>query len=246
MVDQAYSNLVKGSFLGIAALGFGFLLGVGVIFWSETLQNSIRWRSEHFFNRTPKAQLDIERETIGTQRRGLGLVSPNSIVLLGDSHLSALPSSSIGSNVINLAVGGLTSQRLLNYLLNQELQLPNNPAQIILLIGANDVFFGSQEVAIQRYLKELQELLSTKAKVTFIEIPSLRAAESILQQQITINRINAFLKELCNRADNCKLIELGALKTDDGFLRAEYAAPDGLHLSALGYQKFLALIREKI
>jgi lysophospholipase L1-like esterase len=144
-----------------------------------------------------------------------------------------------------LAVGGLTSQRLLNYVSNQELKLPTDPSQIILLIGANDVFVGNPEVAIQRYIKELHEILRPKAKVTFIEIPSLRADGRIFQQQITINHINAFLRDLCNK-DNCKLIGLDALKTEDGFLRAEYAAADGLHLSALGYQKFLAVIREKI
>jgi hypothetical protein len=123
------------------ALAFclGLLLALGAIFVSRTLQDSLAWRSDRSFERTSREQLKLERSLLTIWTRSLGLIPKGSVLLLGDSHFHALPALALGADVVNMAIGGLSAERLEAYFKDEKFPSPLAPRKVALFIGHNDL-----------------------------------------------------------------------------------------------------------
>ena len=229
-------------------MGIGYsliagLLGAGaaiaIVFSSERIQESIAWRSAQIFGRSSAYQMDLERATIALWSRGIATAPENSTVLLGDSHFHGLPASALGPNTINLAIGGLTVTRLEKYLKSGELVMPPKVRRFIVLIGQNDIHESITLDQINSAVKDLFTRLTSQGKLQVVSLipgEKIKESEAHYQKSIAVNKI---LSDQCLATPQCAMITSKALLNDNGIIKPQYAAPDGIHLNELGYKKLL-------
>jgi lysophospholipase L1-like esterase len=122
--------------------------------------------------------------------------------------------------------------------------LPHAPRTVVLYAGDNDIDAGmtTENVAVQfeRFVRAIHAKLP-QTRIVYIGIkPSP-------QRWITIDRMraaNAMIRQFCSRDDRLAFIDVdGVMLGWDEKPRAELYMPDGLHLSAQGYQLWTMLLR---
>jgi lysophospholipase L1-like esterase len=228
----------------------GIILALATLFYSDRLQRSLVWRSEAWFNRVPNAQIHMERETLGLWSRGIPLSPKNQTLLLGDSHLHGLPGNALGTNVLNLAIGGLTAERLDGYLANGALVLPESAIRV-LLIGHNDLNTETPTTALEKSITQLIELLNKNSNLFVMEMlprPFTFSTNASLERTKVINSV---LRRACEATPTttpkhkCHWISTNEFKGVDGFLKPEFALPNDVHLSVAGYAKLIEVIASR-
>lgn len=228
-------------------VAFGLVLATATLFYSERLQRSITWRSDAWFNRVSSQQIQLERETLALWARGLSLSPKGQMLLFGDSHLHGLPGNALNANVLNLAIGGLTAQRLEGYLSNGELVLPES-AQRVLLLGHNDLNTATPADALEESISKLIERLRKDSTLVVLEMlprPRALSTDASLERSRVINSI---LRRACesgsklNALDNCRWVPATPFKGADGFLKPEFGLPSDVHLSLEGYRALIDFI----
>jgi lysophospholipase L1-like esterase len=226
----------------VAGLMIGLTSAISLVFFSPSIQNSITWRSQTFLGRASSEQINFERSLFTLWGRGITQTPAGSVVLLGDSHLQGIQSSALGSNVVNLAIGGITAQRLEKALAQDSLRLPPQPAALVLLIGHNDL---SKGVSAEQVATSTQKILSQLPKPKLILIENIPRVKESDQGQLKqrFNALNASLASMCSARSNCKLIQTDFLADAQGDLRAEFVEADRIHLSSAGYAALTATIK---
>ncbi len=165
-----------------------------------------------------------------------------SVVFAGDSLVggwTTLAKDLTGIPVANRGIGGEPSRGLLFRF--QEDVLDLHPRAIVLVTGAND-------------LSALQDIQQTRSNLVAMIDMAQRAAPNVPivvctmpprdnpqapvdpKQLIGLNKLIA---SLADRRRNVVILDLyAALADPDGSPHPEYFAPDKLHLSAVGHEKF--------
>jgi lysophospholipase L1-like esterase len=223
---------------------FGAMLSLSLVFTSQRVQESLRWRSDQWFDRVPASQLIRERDALAIAQRGAAAWPKSSVVLLGDSHLQAIPSNVLGPQVINLAVGGLTAARLLTYLKSAELVLPEDARRIVILIGHNDLNEDAAGKALERNFAELLAITARTAPVLVLRLLPIKVTSGT-GPQVLLRRhqIDRSLERSCAAIARCKVESVFPEEVMQPHDIERLLGPDGIHLSAQGYTVFVSLLR---
>lgn len=160
-----------------------------------------------------------------------------SILLLGDSHIErGLWSEYLGTPVLNRGISG---EQVGSLKWRMERMIASEPAQVVILSGANDARLGvNSDTVLASYAEMLQAIRerSPSTKITVLTIPPFGHG---LPNSGPVNRriqaTNAGLYQLASAYEATVVDAAGAVTDDDGDLLLDYSY-DHLHLNARGYR----------
>ena len=142
---------------------------------------------------------------------------------------------------INPGVGGSEMADSTRYV--ERLVVPHSPRIVVVYAGDNDIMGIPSEqivIAFERFVRAVHSKLP-ETKILYIGIkPSLLRWGQVDRMR----QANAMIRQFCERDER-----LGFVDTDNAMLgwdekpRQELYVPDGLHLTAAGYQILTALVR---
>ena len=166
------------------------------------------------------------------------------ITLIGNSLFDNWEIEKLNDNsVVNLGIAGISTKQYQKYILNEN-KIKYIANKTLIMTGTNDIIHEKlKKEDILENINSLVEkllLINEKAKIYFIEIPSIISRIDIKKEDIL--RLNEYLKN--NLDESIKYIEVNKYMTDDfKNLKLEYTY-DGLHFNEEGY-KILEKILEK-
>ena len=166
------------------------------------------------------------------------------ITLIGNSLFDNWEIEKLNDNsVVNLGIAGISTKQYQKYILNEN-KIKYIANKTLIMTGTNDIIHEKlKKEDILENINSLVEkllLINEKAKIYFIEIPSIISRIDIKKEDIF--RLNEYLKN--NLDESIKYIEVNKYMTDDfKNLKLEYTY-DGLHFNEEGY-KVLEKILEK-
>ena len=144
--------------------------------------------------------------------------------------------------IINRGFGG---SRLVDSLVNVDrLVLQYEPRLVVLYAGDNDIAGGmlSEQLAVdfERFVKAVHARLP-QTRILYIAIkPSVLRWLNVDRMELA----NSLIRGICSRDDRLAFLDLGpAMLGWDERPRPELFVSDGLHLSALGYQVWTAVLK---
>jgi len=138
---------------------------------------------------------------------------------------------------INKGIPGDTSTGLLRRINKDVFNFGPKPDYVIIVIGTNDLGWGSNSDKLLDNIKKLH-LLSIEEKITPIGgfIPPLTKRATSPQFDIVRSDFNEELAKFFNK--NEILFTTHSFMTDEeGYLLQEYTSGDGVHFSVAGYEK---------
>lgn len=161
--------------------------------------------------------------------------------------------ANIGASIANCTNSRIFKYNNTSYTLKELLQV-HLPKKIYIMIGTNTLTFSRSGDAIEPYKELLNVIIADfpKIPIYIIAIPTMRnAAVKKLQKKhpdFTNNRILDFNKKLEKLAEtaHCYYLDLcGEFRTSkkDVQPKKEYMAPDGIHFSIEGADKFKDFIK---
>ena len=166
------------------------------------------------------------------------------ITLIGNSLFDNWEIEKLNDNsVVNLGIAGISTKQYQKYILNEN-KIKYIANKTLIMTGTNDIIHEKlKKEDILENINNLVEkllLINEKAKIYFIEIPSIISRIDIKKEDIF--KLNEYLKN--NLEKRVKYIEVNKYMTDDfKNLKLEYTY-DGLHFNEEGY-KILEKILEK-
>lgn len=206
------------------------LVVVALVWWPNLyyeLADRTRWR----MSMPSVGQLQLEATLTAIQLRGDAVVGPNPTLLFGDSHLQGLPTSALGERVTNYAIAGEPASRMA--LRMRRYKSVNTAQKVIIHSGGNDLVAGASPRQTAESLALSIALVPSRIPVFLVELPPVRGKAN---RGVQVAALNIELARVCAQRLHCSLIRLQALYDSSGQLAAAHAAPDGVHLSAAGYQ----------
>ena len=128
----------------------------------------------------------------------------------------------------------------------------NKPAKLYVLLGSNSLTVQGNEEAFLAYygqmLDELKKVMKPGGIIYVQSIPPVRPEVTASKPGLEKNRIMAINERLAQLADEkgCVYVDLWQVLADEnGDLKAECAAPDGIHLTAgNGYGAWVDYLRK--
>lgn len=132
--------------------------------------------------------------------------------------------------------GGMTD----DLVAHRETVIEAQPGSVVLLIGSNDVTRRKSVEHIVRNIQYLMVTLRTGLPGTRLLLQSLFPRDAARADQL--RDANRHLRQFCPSLNAQFLDVWPALATDDGALRDEFT-DDSVHLTAAGYQAWLAELR---
>ncbi len=151
-----------------------------------------------------------------------------------------------GYDVIDTGIGGTTFyewQQLAKYLI-----IPYAPEKVVLHLGYNDLHMGLSAEDTLQEAKDLVEMLKTALPNIQIILMTVEPSPTFANYLEEESKYNDLLKAYC--VDNqIKLIDHADLLLENGKPVSNlwnYFISDGVHLNALGYERFVNLIKEKL
>ena len=166
------------------------------------------------------------------------------ITLIGNSLFDNWKIEKLNNNtVVNLGIAGISTKQYQEYILDEN-KIKHIANKIIIMTGTNDIIHENlkNENILDNINSLIEKLLliNEKAKIYFIEVPSVISRIDIKKEDIF--KLNEYLKN--NLDERIKYIEVNEDMTDDfKNLKLEYTY-DGLHFNEEGY-KILEKILEK-
>ena len=138
---------------------------------------------------------------------------------------------------INKGIPGDTSTGLLRRIDRDVFKFGPKPDYVIIIIGTNDLGWGSNSDKIIANIKKLHTLsITEKIKPIGGFIPPLTKRASSPQFDIVRYDFNEELRKFF--IENEVLFTTHSYMTDEeGYLRQEYTSGDGVHFSVAGYEK---------
>lgn len=165
-------------------------------------------------------------------------------IFFGDSLMEGFATSSVMATSENFGITSDTLDRAIARIPQYNLA----GARIIVLeFGINDIWLQQTEGFAQKY-KQILNLLPRGVPVVAMGISAITAkGEQTLQRNDTrqiIPALNRQIAEACGRRTECLFVDTTQSMRDvDGFLSAQYAEADGVHLSTAGYRMWAAVLR---
>ena len=166
------------------------------------------------------------------------------ITLIGNSLFDNWKIEKLSNNtVVNLGIAGISTKQYQEYILDEN-KIKYIANKIVIMTGTNDIIHENlKNKNILDNINSLIEkllLINEKAKIYFIEVPSVISRIDIKKEDIF--KLNEYLKN--NLDESIKYIKVNEDMTDDfKNLKLEYTY-DGLHFNEEGY-KILEKILEK-
>ncbi len=166
--------------------------------------------------------------------------SAPTVVLMGDSRIDFMDVQKYfpGQHVINIALGGTTSENTLN-------RVPYiqqfNPDKVFISVGVNDVAHGISNGYKERIASIIEAVKNTCPSATIYvtkAIPSLCSNNPPLLD--VIKGMNMGIESAITTA-GATYINTDGMEDAGGGLKSEYAI-DTLHYNEAGYDKFASLI----
>lgn len=122
------------------------------------------------------------------------------------------------------------------------------PAKLYVLVGTNAIASGTADDSFLNYYGRLLDDLKSILPDTKIFVQSiLPVRPEVLESSPGmatdhLNTINAAIRDMCAEK-GCYYLDLASAFTDsDGALMAEYAQPDGIHLTVSGYTNWVSYL----
>lgn len=174
-------------------------------------------------------------------------VKPGSIVFIGDSITEGFPVNELlqcDSKMYNRGVGGDRTEDVLKLL--EDVVYPLKPNKVFLLIGTNDLGYGSSPMEVVKNIQEITVSIKRNLPETALLVQSVYpvnraldekpAAEMVgMRNNRDIQLINHLLRE-ASLTERFTYIDMYSKLVDvAGLLHAEYTY-DGLHLTVKGYE----------
>lgn len=166
------------------------------------------------------------------------------ITLIGNSLFDNWEIEKLNNNsIVNLGIAGISTKQYQEYILDEN-KIKHIANKIIIMTGTNDIIHENlkNENILDNINSLIEKLLliNEKAKIYFIEVPSVISRIDIKKEDVF--KLNEYLKN--NLDGRIKYIEVNEDMTDDfKNLKLEYTY-DGLHFNEEGY-KILEKILEK-
>ena len=153
---------------------------------------------------------------------------PGSVVLVGDSHVEHGPWLEVLTRFRNRGISGAKIADVSAWI---DDVLAADPAQVVLVIGSNDVYFcESPKTSIEAANRLFGHLAANaRCPVTFVSIPPLPA------DRRAVNSLNRALADLCAQ-HGFQWVDIGPT------LAGMDWTPDGLHLTPEAYQAIAPLL----
>lgn len=218
-------------FLLLAFFSIGAVFTVfALIRWPDRyleLADRTRWR----MSMPSVGQLQLEATLTAIQLRGDAVGGANPTLLFGDSHLQGLPTSALGERVTNYAIAGEPASRLATRMRRYTSVI--TAQKVIIHSGGNDLVAGLSPQQAAESVALAIAVVPSRVPVFLVELPPVRGNAN---RGVQVTALNIELASVCAQRLHCSLIRLQALYDASGQLAAAYAAPDGVHLSAAGYQ----------
>lgn len=122
------------------------------------------------------------------------------------------------------------------------------PAKLYVLVGTNAIASGTADDSFLNYYDRLLDDLKNILPDTKIFVQSiLPVRPEVLESSPGmatdhLNTINAAIRDMCAEK-GCYYLDLASVFTDsDGALMADYAQPDGIHLTVSGYSNWVSYL----
>lgn len=172
------------------------------------------------------------------------------LLLLGDSHLALMSEADVellaaasgAHQVVRAAVSGSTSRDLSSQL-DEAASIP--PAHAVISVGSNDVALGATHVSLTDYRRNLGDALH-RLRPAFVAV---LGPPPVSEARAERDRTNADLAAYAAAASDAATEHLAAYVRTDAVLGADLdrlLEDDGLHLSALGYDKVVAALADAL
>lgn len=203
-------------------------------------------------------QCRIEEWWFARQAEKIGIMSTGDVALLmiGDSITHGF--EGIGSNVwkkyfvprkaVNLGFGGDRTEHVL-WRLDHLPPLKNPPKGAILLIGTNNICWGSDtpkqaSEGVLAIVKKLRELYPETEIVVLCVFPRRRKPDHPHRKEIV--ELNSYLPDLLKGMKNVKLLDIGPNFLEENGVLPKEMMPDTTHPSEKGYEVWAKAIEPEL
>jgi lysophospholipase L1-like esterase len=166
-------------------------------------------------------------------------------VFIGDSEIVGLAVSDIASRTENFGIGGDTIDGLISRVPAYDWM---GVSTVVIEIGINNMPLDHL-VGIGEKYRRLLALFPAGMPVTAISIfpvnDQAKGVWPITGINAAIVQANSEIAAACARQKNCRFIDIHSrLRGQDGRLRSEFDAGDGLHISTVAYNLLKNTLRE--
>lgn len=171
------------------------------------------------------------------------LIKPNALLLMGDSHLSAIPVSQYFENAVNLAIGYQSSLELEKYI--HKYNGLKTARAIVLSLGTNDLILKKDDEFIKAYATILVAMPKS-AKIIVNTIPPVTRFEKDKNWVKRTHKLNDEIKAVCAKLKNCEVYDLYNSLVNSGMPLDKAFDQDGVHLSKASYEIWLRDLQEMV
>lgn len=190
----------------------------------------------------PRGTAEIERFETADRAH---FPAPGSIVFAGSSSIArweTLNEDFAGLPVLNRGIGGYTLHE--NVQTFDRIILPYKPPVIVLYAGENDLAEGRTPNDVFQDFQTFVMLVHAELPATRVVYVSIKP--SILRWSLTdsIRAANRLIRDYVGKDQTLQYVDVFTPMLDaSGLVKRELFAEDGLHMNALGYSIWRALIQ---
>ena len=146
-------------------------------------------------------------------------------------HDSIIPSR----RVVNRGLGSDTALRMKERITKH---INGVPKKIVLMVGINDLAFGRNASEIEKDYRELVGLLMKYVEPEHLLCISVLPCKSEKSSDIAIKDVNSRIQKITNE-NKCRYLDLYSKFLRNGTIVEEFYIDDRVHLSPLGYEKWI-------
>ncbi len=170
-------------------------------------------------------------------------VPAGATIFIGDSITQSLASSAVSPVSVNYGIGGDTTLGVINRLPIYE--SINRARAVVIAIGVNDLPLRSNLLIVENVRTILESIPAGRAIVLNAVLPLDESISAIKASNSRIVSLNAALAKLSEEFDNVIFLDMRSdLEDASGNLRDHFHTGDGVHLSAAGYELWIAQLRQ--
>lgn len=211
------------------------------VFIGHQAKPTYRYLKYHYFS-APNIGRELPWYNARTEHYSLSKITQADIVMVGDSNTAnGLWSEWTGcESLVNRGIGGDTTEGMLRRI---DDVLALKPKAVFFMGGVNDVV---KKIPIELTIANLNLIMSrlslsgAKAYMNFVFNVTDKYQGDGWPNQF-IDNLNARIKKLSKKYPKITMIDLGPSLTNSGTLDLALTY-DGLHLTALGYERWLTRI----
>lgn len=166
-------------------------------------------------------------------------------VFIGDSITQGLAVAAVADASVNYGVGGDTTLGVLHRV--KKYRSLSRAKTVVLAVGVNDLKFRSDQEIIKNFREILANLPDGLPVVISSVLPVDERVRGKRFQNERISIINQELLELTRTLQHVTFVDANPLlKGKDQNLKTEFHTGDGIHLSAMGYQVWIQVLKQAL